>query len=431
MLSWFKKKISKNKTGASTLHKLTDKIKNICISKSIDRNICSLKSFLNNSPDIIDRKINYFGSKLDAGIVFIDSLVDGNMVEEYIIKPLIAADPVKGLSVSELSIEAIKSSILYGCSIEEMNAIYEISLEILSGKTFLCIEGFDMGLLIDTASFPKRSIKEPRTESTVKGPSEGFVENMKDNLGLIRKRLKTPNLCFDLIETGKTTHSNTAILYLKGRVNTEILQEVKKRIKSVKDYDIVHIEQLAHLISDRSFTIFPLIHWTERPDKAVSFILEGNVGILYDNSRGILLAPTNISTLMQSPDDYYEHWLFGTVITFIRYISLIISTFLPAIYIALTSFHPEMLPTALVISMSGARLGVPLPPFFEALLMVVTLEILHEAGLRLPKVVGQTVAIVGGLVIGQAAVHAGIIGPFMVTIISVTAISSFTIPATV
>lgn len=155
------------------------------------------------------------------------------------------------------------------------------------------------------------------------------------------------------------------------------------------------------------------------------------MGILYDNSRGILLAPTNISTLMQSPDDYYEHWLFGTVITFIRYISLIISTFLPAIYIALTSFHPEMLPTALVISMSGARLGVPLPPFFEALLMVVTLEILHEAGLRLPKVVGQTVAIVGGLVIGQAAVHAGIIGPFMVTIISVTAISSFTIPATV
>jgi len=428
MFSWLKNIVSKKNTKSSNLHKLTVNTNDICISKSVDKNINALKCYMNNSPDIIDRKIRAFDSKVDAGIVFIQNLVDINMVEEYIIKPLIT-NPVRVLSTQNLTIEAIKNSMLYGSVIEEANTIFEISLEILNGKTFLCIEGLDTGLLIDTVSLPKRNVEEPRTESTVKGPNEGFVENMKDNLGLIRKRLKTPDLCIEFIKTGKTVHNNVAVLYLKGKVKNQILQEVKNRIDSVKGYDIVHIEQLANLISDRVFTIFPLIQWTERPDKAVSFILEGNVGILYDNSRGMLLAPTTISALMQSPDDYYEHWLFGTVITFIRYISLFISTFFPAIYIALTSFHPEMLPTSLLLSISGTRIGVSLHPFFEALVMIIILEILQEAGLRLPKVVGQTVAIVGGLVIGQAAVQAGIIGPFMVIVTSVTAISSFSIPS--
>ena len=203
------------------------------------------------------------------------------MVEEYNIKPLIT-NPVRVLSTQNLTIEAIKNS-RSGSVLRKQTQFLKYP-EILNGKN-LQYEGLDTGLLIDTVSLPKRNVEEPRTESTVKGPNEGFVENMKDNLGLIRKRLKTPDLCIEFIKTGKTVHNNAAVLYLKGKVKNQILQELKNRIDSVKGYDIVHIEQLANLISDRVFTIFPLIQWTERPDKAVSFILEGNVGILYDNSR--------------------------------------------------------------------------------------------------------------------------------------------------
>ncbi|WP_265446866.1 spore germination protein [Acetivibrio straminisolvens] len=413
----------------SLYRKKTGNKKNVDSIKSIDYKIDTLKNYMNNSKDVRDRRFKVGGKNVNIAIIFIDNLVDEYMVQDHIIKPIMSNSFEWPLSNDpDTILEIIKDYMLYGDVIEEVYTNNEMAMGILDGKTLLFIEGSDKGLIINTQDLPKRSIDEPQTEPSVKGPNEGFCESLKDNLALIRKRVKNPKLCVDIINIGKETNNNAALIYIKGTVNDKIAKEVKKKLISVKDYDIVSCEQLLQLISDRPFSIFPLMHWTERPDKAVSSLLEGKVGVIFDNSRGMLLAPVTLTCLMQSPDDYYEKWFIGSVITAIRYVSLLITVFLPALYIAITSFHPGMLPTTLLISITGARLGVPLPAFFEALIMVITLEILQEAGIRLPKVVGQTVSIVGGLVIGQASVQAGLISPIMVIIISLTAISSFAIP---
>lgn len=414
-----------------SIYKKRTSKKNVDVNSynSIQNKIATLKNFMNNSTDIRERRFKVGGKDVDIAIVFIDNLVDGYMVQDHIIKPIMSNSfewPTNSDYASIL--ETIKDYMLYGDIVDEVYTLDEMSKGILEGKTLLLIEGSSKALLINTQSLPKRSIEEPQTEPAVKGPNEGFIESLKDNLALIRKRLKNPNLYVEIIHMGKQTNNKAALIYIKGTVNNKIATEVRSKLNSVKDYDIVSSEQLMDLMCPKPFSIFPLIQWTERPDKAVSCLLEGKVGVIYDNSRGMLIAPVTLSNLMQSPDDYYENWFIGTAITTIRYLSLLISIFLPAIYIAVTSFHPGMLPTTLLLSITGTRVGVPMPAFFEALLMAITLEILQEAGIRLPKVVGQTVSIVGGLVIGQSVVEAGIISPIMVIIISITAISSFAIP---
>lgn len=429
MLSLFKKMFSKNENKSMHTCKYTGNTENTSMSKNLYKNVDCLKRYMSNSMDIRDRRFKAGGNKTNVAILFIDNLVDETMVQDHIIKPIMINSPqLCSKEGVDINLETIKDYMLYGDIIEEASTIHEISLGILEGKTFLCVEGSDKGFLINTMNLPKRTVEEPTTEPSVKGPKEGFLESLKDNTALIRKRLKNPNLCVETIKTGKHTNNSTVMFYLKGTAKNEIVEEVRRRINSVDSYDIVDVEQLAHLISDRAFSIFPMLQWTERPDKAVIGLLEGKVGIMMDNSRGILLAPATLSNLMQSVDDYYEMWIVGTAVTLIRYAALLISTFLPATYIAVTSFHPGMLPTDLTLSIAGSRAGVPFPAFLEALLMVVTLELLQEAGIRLPRVVGQTVSIVGGLVIGQSAVQAGIISPIMVIILSVTAISSFAIP---
>ncbi|UWV46637.1 spore germination protein [Acetivibrio thermocellus] len=403
---------------------------NINSENSLDNKITVLKNYMSNSKDIKDRRFKVGGKNVNTAILFIDNLVDEFMVQDHVIKPIMTNSFEWPQDTGpDAMLEIIKDYMLYGDIVEEVCTIEKMSLGVLDGETLLLVEGSDKGLLINTQNLPKRSIQEPQTEPAVKGPNEGFVESFKDNLALIRKRLKNPNLCVEITNIGKQTNNNAALIYIKGIANDRIVNEVKNKLKSVKNYDVISCEQLMQLVCERAFSIFPLMQWTERPDKAVSSLLEGKVGVIFDNSRGMLIAPVTLTSLMQSPDDYYEKWFIGTVITVIRYISLLITIFLPAVYISITSFHPGMLPTTLLISITGARLGVPLPAFLEALIMVVTLEILQEAGIRLPKVVGQTVSIVGGLVIGQVAVQAGLISPIMVIIISLTAIASFAIPS--
>lgn len=427
MLSLFRKLFPK--ITAKSVKACKDKDKIIVISKNLDENINCIKNYLSNSMDIRDRRFKAGGSDTNIAVVFIDNLVNEMMVQDHIIKPVMTNSLSSHNESSEVSLQTIKDFLVFGDIVKEVSTIDEISLGILSGETFLYVEGSDKGLLINTVDLPARSIDEPVVEPSVKGPKEGFIENLRDNVALIRKRLKDPNLCFEPYKIGKHTRNNAVIVYIKGIASQELVEEVRRRVTSSDTYDLVDAEQLAHLISDRPSSLFPLVQWTERPDKVVSAILAGRVGIIVDNSHGTLLVPVTFPSLLQSVDDYYEKWLVGSIIRLMRYTALFVSTLLPAIYIAVTSFHPGMLPTALTLSIAGSRAGVPFPAFLEALLMVVTLELLQEAGIRLPRVVGQTVAIVGGLVIGQSAVQAGITSPIMVIIVSLTAIASFAIPS--
>jgi len=400
----------------------------LVLSKDVDNNIYRLKQIMNNSFDIKDRSFKIAGSNVKAAVIYIDNLVDESILFDHILKPLIVESSIENIAAAKIDLEQISDMMLTIGNIKEVQTFDEIVLGIMSGETFLSIQGYAKGFLINAKGYQGRTIGEPSVEPSIRGPQEAFVEVLKINIGLIRRRLRDPNLCFEVHKLGRRGKSDVAIAYIKGIVDQDIVHEVRKRMDSIDIDNLSTTVEIGQLISDSPNCIFPLFQSTERPDKVVSALCEGRVAILMDGSPEAVIVPVTFPILMQSADDYFENWIIASFIRISRYISLLISTLLPALYISTVSFHPGMLPTNLALSIASTRSGVPFPVIIEAILMEFVLELLQEASIRLPKVVGQTVSIVGGLVIGQAAVQAGIVSPIMVIVIAITAVTSFTIP---
>jgi len=427
-----KKKIQSTKT--KTEHAYYDdneKLRKLEVSKNIDDNVARLTNIMNNSFDIKVRKFKIGCAGVGAAIIYIESIADEDKIFNNIIKPMMIGtkDAVENGTKNADVINIIKESLASIGTIEEAETFDVAVLGITSGDTFIIVDGYTKGLIAGTKALAGRSIDEAQMEPSVKGSKEAFVENLKDNVGLLRKRIKDPNLTFEAFKLGRRTKSDIVTVYVKGIIDESIVDEARKRIQAIDIDDAVSASQIAQLISDSPNSIFPLYQVTERPDKVVASLLDGRLAILIDGTPDSVLVPVTLPMLMQSVDDYNEKWILGSAAILTRYISLFTAVLLPALYIAFTSFHPEILPTVILFSITGTRSGVPLPAFAEAVLMAFILETLIEAGIRLPKVVGQTVSIVGGLVIGQAAVEAGVISPVMVIVISITAISSFCLPS--
>lgn len=274
-----------------------------------------------------------------------------------------------------------------------------------------------------------RSIEESKNESNLRGPRDGFVESLSTNLSLIRRRLPNADLHIHIREIGRQTKTRVALLYVEGIVHPDVLNEVRTRLDTIDIDQVLDSGILEQWIEDSWFSPFPQVQNTELPNKVLHAILEGRVAIMVDGSPFVLIVPVTFSMLFQAPDDYYDRWLIGSAIRIIRAVGALVALFLPALYIALISYHPGMIPTQLALSISATRAEVPFPSLVEAIAMEATLEMLREAGLRLPKMLSQTVGIVGGLVIGQAAVEAGIVSPVLVIVVAITAISTFLVPA--
>jgi spore germination protein len=399
----------------------------LMLSGDIRDNISRLNEIMNHSSDLKSREFNLAGSSRRAAILFISTLANEDMIQEHILKPLIMESAVFNTRGS-MDLNDIRNSMLSADSIQIVESFDDIVLGVMAGDTILTIQGYDKGILIHTRGNQGRTVGEPATEPSVKGPQEAFVEILKINIGLIRRRLLDPNLCFEMHKMGRRAKADYVIAYMKGIANKELVSEIKNRL-SVLDVDgQATTAQMMRMIVDRPNSIFPLIQVTERPDKVVSALSEGRVAILMNGNPEAVIAPTTLPILMHSSDDYFENWMIASVIRLSRMVGVFVTALFPALYIAVTAFHPDMLPINLVLSITSSRMGVPFPAYVEALLMVFTLELLQEAGIRLPRVVGQTVSIVGGLVIGQAAVFAGIVSPLMVIITSITAVASFTVP---
>jgi len=278
-------------------------------------------------------------------------------------------------------------------------------------------------------SLETRGVEESENESNMRGPRDGFVETLSTNLSLIRRRLPNENLKIHIREIGRQTKTKVALLYVEGIVHPTVLNEVRTRLDTIDIDQVLDSGIVEQWIEDSWYSPFPQVQNTELPNKVLHAILEGRVAIMVDGTPFVLIAPVTFSMLFQAPDDYYDRWLIGSAIRVIRYVGALIALFLPALYIALISYHPGMIPTQLALSISAARAEVPFPSLVEAIAMEATLEMLREAGLRLPKMLSQTVGIVGGLVIGQAAVEAGIVSPVLVIVVAITAISTFLVPA--
>lgn len=298
---------------------------------------------------------------------------------------------------------------------------------ILDGKVAIFHD--DNAYLISAFKPNSRTVQQSETETVITGPHDSFIETAAINLSLIRRRVKSPHLKVMKLEVGEVTKSDVFILYIDGIVNMEYVNEITMRIKNI-EIDAVHDgNMLIQYIDDFPNSLFPLFPTSERTDSAVSKLVAGRVLVILDGSPSIISAPASFFEFFSSPDDYYQRWALGTATRVLRFIAFIVTVTFTSLYVSVTTYHYEMIPETLLLTITESRSRVPFPPIYEALLMEIMIELLREAGARLPTKIGQTIGIVGGIVIGQAAVQAGFTSNILIIAVASSAIASFVIPS--
>lgn len=401
------------------------------ILPTVKGNISNFKNLLGDPNDLTTREFKFGESSYEAAIMYIDGLVDQDMLQDFILKNLQidARQAVKSGQDPEKLLDEIFQRLVSVTEISKEKSMDKVSLAILYGDSAFFLEGCTTVLIIGSKGYKTRSIEEPVTEAVIRGPREGFIENIRTNTMLIRRQIRDPNLRFKTHFIGRRAKKILVVAYLDGIVNKDLLKEVNRRLSSIDTDDVTESGIVEQWIEDSFLSPFPQVQHTERPDRVCAGIISGKIAILLDGTPFVLIVPYTFADTMQSPEDYYERWIIGSLIRVLRYIAAFIAVFLPSLYVALVSYHQGMIPSKLAFSIAATREGVPFPAFIEAMIMAITMELLREAGIRLPKPIGQTIGIVGGLVIGDAAVAAGIVSPIMVIVVAVTAIASFSLPS--
>ena len=403
------------------------------ISKNISANIKYIKDLLKGSDDLVIRNIEV-GDVLNVklSVIFIDGLINTEYVAEYVIGALLGEDEPKSITLQGYKttiLESIKNHGLYSTEIKDESKWEPIIVAILSGDTVLLIDGSPTAIIIGSRGGPGRSVGEPQTETVIRGPRDGFTETLKHNISMIRRRIRDPNLNVKMHKVGRRSKTSVAVMYIDDIVDEKLVKEVGKRIGNIDIDAILDSSMLENLIEDNYLSPFPQVENTERPDSVSASLYEGRVAILVDNSPFALIVPATIGTIMQSSEDYYTRWIESSLVRIFRILGILL-IFLPGpLYVALTAYHPGLLPTKLVYFLAASRINVPFPAIIEAFLMETTMELIREAGTRISGPIGTTIGIVGGLIIGQAAVEAGIVSPLMIIVIAISTIATFVIPS--
>ncbi|MWV45691.1 spore germination protein [Paenibacillus sp. HJL G12] len=391
------------------------------LSNDQQTNVETLRKIYSNSVDVVFRSF-LIGGKTQATLIYIEGLSDTEEINTNLLRPLME-EFEEGLSLRQLFEKKVNISKIDALS------TYEDCVEALSvGKPVLFHEGDSSGYALGLNRWDKRAIEEPEAEAGIRGPREGFTETISVSTAQLRRIIKSPALKIEPVKIGSYTQTQVLISYVEGIVDKNILEEVRTRLSRIEIDGVLESSYVEEMIEDNPFSPFPQVKTTERPDTACNAILEGRVAILTEGTPFVLIVPTTLFSLLQSQEDYYQRFLISTLIRWLRYTFVTLSMLLPSLYVAILTFHLEMVPTSLLITMSASRESVPFPALVEALLMEVTFEVLREAGVRLPKQVGAAVSIVGALVIGQAAVQAGIVSAPMVIVVAITGIASFMVP---
>lgn len=403
------------------------------LDHSLQENLQSLQQIFERCGDITFRefKINA-GESIDAALIYFQEITDAKKISEYMLGPIMmhetsgAADD--GQPVAEKIVDFVRNHLSTAANVETARDIGELTKGILDSKVALLIEGAPAALLMDAHGERARSIAEPDSEPVVRGPKDGFVECLATNVMLLRRRIRTNRFKMEAFEVGDLTRTKIGVCYIQGIADDKIVEEVKSRLHRIKMDGVLASGYIEEMIQDEPLSNFPLIFSTERPDRVAGCLLEGRVAIMVDNTPVSLVVPCTFMTLLQASEDYFTTAEFSTFIRILRFIGLNFSLMLPALTVAVFSFHQELIPLPLLATVAGARQELPFPIFLEILAMEITFELLREAGVRLPKTIGQAISTVGGIVIGQAAVNAGFVSPLSVIVVALTAISSFTIP---
>ncbi len=397
-----------------------DSKEELTLKASLANNRHLIKNSLGNSSDIIIRDLLVNG--VQCSLVYIDDLADKSKVQEYIVEPLIKDfNDRDRISLNWLSNKVASPEVRFEAKLKEILAY------INAGQTVLLLEGETVALILDTINEQYRSVTTPPTELVVRGSHEGFIESISKNVSMVRKRLKTPNFRVIDQQLGLYTNTSISICYIDGIAKDEVVEEVKKRLGQIDLDGILESGYLEEFISDAPFSPFPTIGITQKPDIVAAKLLEGRVAIFCDGTPVVMTAPFLFIENFQTPDDYYNRPYFSSIFRLIRMLSILISFMLPSLYVAVVNYHPDFLPTNFLMTIASASEGVPFPKFIEVIFMGLIFEILREAGLRIPTPMGQTVSIVGALVLGEAAVGAGLVGQPVIIVTALVAISSFAV----
>lgn len=426
--SIFSPKNENNNEFSSSKNAAKPQYENTKVSHILENNKITIKNILNNFSDLIMREVKITNNpKFSAMLVYLNNMIETGLIEESIIEKLTSKREEYTYNPGTKEY----SKYLFGIRDEDIHMdMGRVIDSILSGKLILFIDGLDEAMVIDINKPPARSIEEPQVETVIRGPREGFTESMTTNITLIRKKIKSTNLKMETIKIGRETRTDITIAYLSTIANPKIVNEVRERLNKIDIDSVIAANYIKEYIEDDPISTFPTVFSTERPDVVATKILEGRIAIIVDGTPLAITVPSLFIEFLITNEDYYLKFVQGTINRWIRYLSFILTITLPGIYLAITTFHQEVIPTALLITFMRARSKVPYSALLEAFLMLLMYEILREAGVRMPRAVGQAMSVVGALVLGQAAVEAGIVSTPMVIVVSTTAICSFSIPAT-
>lgn len=405
----------------------TNDFSNVKLVNSLDDNIKILENIFINDKTITYRELLIGNPKgIRCMLVYINGMAGSQRINEDIIKPLLLSD-ISCVNHSEF-IDFLLQKILFTGNNKKSSSFDNIVNGIIYGKSMLFIDGLAEVISMDTTGWQTRSISEPQSETIVRGPREGFTESLNLNLTLLRRRLITPNLKFKFMRIGKQTKTQVCVCYIEGIAKEPILNELLIRLNNIEIDGILDSGYVEELIKDAPYSPFRTVINTERPDVVAGKLLEGRFAVICDGSPVVLTLPSIFVEIFQSNEDYYDNFLFSSFVRSLRWLSFFIGTSVSAIYVALVTFHQELIPTPLLLSIYSARQGVPFPSIVEVMGMMIVFEILKEAGLRMPKHIGGAISIVGALVLGDAAVNARLVSSPVVIITALTGISSLMLP---
>ncbi|TCS96650.1 spore germination protein [Hazenella coriacea] len=334
---------------------------------------------------------------------------------------------LESISVKEIQVNDVLNKWLY-TDIKKEDQLEPLLRQIFAGQLALLIDGLEGAFLLNVADQPQRTPEESNTEIALLGSRDNFTENITVNVALIRKRLPTASLYYEKFTVGVRSKTSVGLLYIDDIARPEVITKVKKQLSEIRIDAISSYSDLIDYLTDYSpFTIFPLYDYTGRPDYVSNALLKGRFILLLDGIPTAMIAPVNLALLLKTPEDLHQSYLYVTVERFFRTIGLLVSFFLPGLYIAITTYHPDQIPLSLLSTLVLSRKGVPLSTPMEAIIMLILFELFREAGIRLPSAVGQTLSVVGGLIIGEAAIRAGLTSPTLLVVVATTAVSTFTL----
>lgn len=398
------------------------------LSTDLDKNTTALKSLFHvpASSDVVFRDLVCGEPRVRVTVAYVEGISAYEKVFNSVLQPLMLLSPVRKPG-DRSPVEQLKNALLANGQVEEKTSLEELVETMVAGDTVVLIHGQDRALAVETKGWEHRTVGDAVSERIVRGPQQGFVEVLRVNTGLIRSIVQTPDLVVENVDLGLRSKNRCALLYVESLANKKAVAELRRRLHGIDTAEVLTSGILEQYIEE-SHSLLPTIMSTERPDRVAHFLLVGSCAVIVAGDPFALILPVTFFTFIHSPEDNYIRWPYGNMLRAIRYIGFLLVVYLPGLYVAVVNYHPEMIPTSLLMAIAASREPIPLPLSAEVILMYIGFELIREAGIRIPSPIGPTIGIVGALLIGEAAVAASIVSPIMVIVIAVTAVASFTQP---